>query len=160
MPHFFKDTSHRPGSKEFIGTVLQLQNTAPVGEGSCVDLIKTYCPTLSGKTTTTWRPGKRLIDMTPEELASLMPGTVIATFVDGKFPQHNSGQHAAFYLRRSGMANNRVTEIVIMDQFRIYDGSPARLVQSRKIWVREKQQVLPNGQPNYSNDLRFFYVVE
>jgi hypothetical protein len=75
MPHFFKDTSHRPGSKEFIGIVLQLQNTAPVGEGSCVDLIKTYCPTLAGKTTSTWRAGKLSLLALAFIASGLVPST-------------------------------------------------------------------------------------
>lgn len=158
MPHYFRDPSGKYGS------VLALEHTATVGDGTCVDLIKALCPTLAGRSTTTWRAGKRLLDMTVDELKALRPGTVIATFVmvDGvlRFPQHRSGQHAAFHLRVSGIDKGKIQEETMMDQFRTYMGQPRTYIGSRRIVVKKIPEKTAEGIINMSNDLTYFYVVE
>lgn len=160
MPHYFRDTIHKAGDRNYISGVLALQNRPVVGEGTCVDLIKIYVPSLKGKSTAMWRPGKRLIDMTKEEQQSLLPGTVIATFENGKFPQRKGGQHVGFYIRTSGVEKDRMSEAVIMDQFKTYNGVPRPYIGTRMIPARPKLRHLPNGDPDYSNDLAYFFVVE
>lgn len=87
-------------------------------------------------------------------------GTVIATFEDGRYPQRRGGQHVAFYLRASEIQGDRMTEAVVMDQFHTYGGRPRPNIESRKIPKRPQLRHLPNGDPDYSNDLTYFYVVQ
>jgi hypothetical protein len=83
----------------FIPNVRSLEEHAPVGKGDCVELIKGTVPGLEGLPTAMWRPGARVLDTT-----ALRPGTAIATFVDGRYPRHPSGQHAALFLAYAGSA--------------------------------------------------------
>jgi hypothetical protein len=159
MPHYFRDPSRK------ISFVTQLERQPHVGDGTCVELIKAYCPTLANRSTSSWRAGKRLIDMTPEELRALPPGTVIATFIpDGSgklyFPQGRStGQHAAFHVRVSGIEKGHIQEETMMDQFKIYAGAPRDKIGSRRIVVKPKPE-MHGTQQSYLNDLKYFYVVE
>lgn len=158
MPHYFRDPSGK------FPSVLALEHKPTVGDGACVELIKTFCPTLAGRSTTTWRAGKRLLDMSVDELKALRPGTVIATFilVGGglRFPQHRSGQHAAFHLRVSGIEKGKIQEETMMDQFRTYMGAPRTYIGSRRIIVKRVAEKTSDGITNLSNDLTYFYVVE
>jgi len=61
-----------------------------VGDGHCVSLIKrcTQAPL-----TAQWRPGNKVID------SNILPGTVIATFKNGRYP-NVSGHHAAIFIKQ------------------------------------------------------------
>ena len=60
-----------------------------VGDGHCVSLIKQCSP---APLTDQWRPGARVLDSQPR------PGTVIATFKNGRYP-NKTGHHAAIYIK-------------------------------------------------------------
>jgi len=61
-----------------------------VGTGHCVPLVQQYarCPQYSG-----WRQGAAVKDNTKIAL-----GTAIATFVNGKYPNAPTGNHAALFI--------------------------------------------------------------
>ncbi len=59
-----------------------------VGDGHCVSLIK-RCS--GAPTTESWYPGEKVLD------SSIPPGTVIATFDNGRYP-NRTGHHAAIYI--------------------------------------------------------------
>lgn len=63
--------------------------------------------------TSGWRPGPRVVD-----LSYLNPGTVIANFMDGRFPNRH-GYRAALFMEFGprGMTNGRPSIIKVMDQF-------------------------------------------
>jgi hypothetical protein len=76
------------------------------GNSECVEFIR---QTLSAPATRFWNEGDKIKkgDLTP------VPGTAIATFVNGKYPQDgSSGMHAAIYLGQN--ANG----VEVLDQWR------------------------------------------
>jgi len=81
----------------------KLAKTSKVGNKQCVALIQHY--TRAGRTAT-WREGTRVRGQ-----LTLEKGTAIATFVDGRYPNKASGNHAAFYLKQDA------TGIWVMDQW-------------------------------------------
>lgn len=67
-----------------------LQDTEKVGNHhQCVELIQHY---IRVGQTSTWQQGAAVFGNKNIEV-----GTVIATFVNGRYPNHNSGNHAAFF---------------------------------------------------------------
>jgi hypothetical protein len=96
--------------------VADLEKTARVGTGECVDLVKHYAG--AGKTST-WREGKEV-----KRNTMIAVGTAIATFVDGKYLSNKHGNHAAFYMGQDAGG------MYIMDQ---WNGSNKPLVSKRYI---------------------------
>jgi hypothetical protein len=69
-------------------------SSTPFGNGQCVALVRA----LTGAPThDLWRQGAKLADAirTPDGIAK---GTAIATFFDGAYPSHSSGNHAAIFV--------------------------------------------------------------
>lgn len=124
-----------------VPSVRSLERHPLVGSGDCVDLIKAFIPRLASLSTRMWKAGERVIDTT-----NLRPGTAIATFVDGKYPQNTSGQHAAFFLAYAGKA------IWVMDQWKNDHMKPhvsARLIHPK-----------PPQAGRLSNSSEYYYVIE
>jgi len=156
MPHFFYDNVKKDGKQ--LVSVLGLEGMPKVGEGGCVELIKSYT-NLHGRSSKTWIQGARVVD-----LKNLIPGTAIATFFNGRWPGWHAGNHAAFFVRVSGReggrSDGRITEIVVMDQFNTYAGqTPRPYITTRKIGVGRKPETV-QGHINMSNSLEYFYVIE
>jgi len=63
-----------------------------VGDGHCVSLIQRCSP---APHTSHWVAGEKVLSLRPGTIA---PGTIIATFQNGKYP-NKSGYHAAIYIR-------------------------------------------------------------
>jgi hypothetical protein len=61
------------------------------GNTECVTFIQ---DTLGAPPTGQWREGVKVA----KGSLNILPGTAIATFVNGHYPNANSGQHAAIYL--------------------------------------------------------------
>jgi hypothetical protein len=80
-----------------------LDGTKKVGSKQCVALLQHYAHL---PVTSAWREGKAVAGD-----YSLAKGTAIATFVEGKYQSHTTGNHAAFYLRQDGGG------IWVMDQW-------------------------------------------
>lgn len=87
-----------------------------VGDGECVSLIKACSG--SGDTEF-WRPGKKVLGN-----LALTPGSVIATFKDGRYP-NKSGYHAAIYISHNQQG------IWVWDQWR-GKAVHKRLIPNRK----------------------------
>lgn len=81
-----------------------LQDSPLVGSHQCVALIRHYT---TAPATLAWRKGNDVVGN-----LALVKGTAIATFVDGKYPNHGHGNHAAFYLGQGPGG------IYIMDQWK------------------------------------------
>jgi len=81
-----------------------LQNSAIIGSGSCVLLVQRY---VSVGHTSTWREGAQV-----RGNHSIRKGTAIATFVNGRYPNLPTGNHAAFYISQDSGG------MWIMEQFR------------------------------------------
>jgi hypothetical protein len=67
--------------------------SAPVnGNGQCVTLVKALT---GAPASSLWHEGAAI---TPLSAASLLPGTAIATFVNGHYPNAPHGNHAAIFV--------------------------------------------------------------
>lgn len=125
----------------FHPNVRSLEGHQLVGNGDCAQLIKLLTPGLTGRPASMWKQGARVLDTT-----ALLPGTAIATFVNGKYPDNESGQHAAFFLSYAGKA------IWVMDQWKN---------DKKKLGVSSR--LIHPGPPRggrLSNNAEAFYVIE
>jgi len=73
-----------------------------VGNGQCVAFIKEAS---GAPQTSLWREGEKVRG------ATLPAGTAIATFIDGVYPSHPSGNHAAIYMEQNDSG------LVVWDQW-------------------------------------------
>ena len=80
----------------------ELDKKDKVGTFQCVALVQHYA---DAPITSAWREGERVMGNT-----RLSPGTAIATFENGRYPNKPHGNHAAFYL---GQVSNG---IYVVDQ--------------------------------------------
>ncbi|WP_228895715.1 BPSL0067 family protein [Pseudoduganella aquatica] len=85
-----------------------LQKTDMVGSHQCVALVQVYA---GAPSTLAWRKGDDVVGN-----AAIKKGTAIATFIDAKYPNRSTGNHAAFYLK------DGVGGIYIMDQWKTKPG--------------------------------------
>jgi hypothetical protein len=122
-----------------------LIRTALIENGSCVSLIRKYTPGLITPSTAAWRPGKPVLGAT-----DIAPGTAIATFIDGRYPNKPTGNHAAWFSASAGAG------IWVVDQ---WPNDPKRpWVELRIIYPK---RMLPGGVlPSLSNIAEAFYVIE
>ena len=106
-----------------------------VGNGECAVFVErvSNCGVTSG-----WRAGQRVHDA---HLGTIARGTIIATMVDGHYPNHKHGNHAAVYMSHDAHG------IQVIDQ---WHGQP---VHHRTIWWR-------GGHGSPSNDGDAFYVID
>ena len=86
----------------------ELIGKEPMGDGYCVTLVKEVFPELKDKHTSSWRAGKNVL-----QSRTVAPGTAIATFVDGRYPAKNRGNHAAIFYGYAGDS-----AFWIVDQYR------------------------------------------
>lgn len=126
--------------------VEDLEDEPAVGDGDCVALVKQHVPGLTGIPTASWRAGKRV-----KEVKNLSKGTAIATFVNGRYPNKVTGNHAAIFLQHSGSG------FWVLDQWK---GKP--LIKRRFIFgARPRIKVNADGSwPDASNVADAFYVIE
>lgn len=126
--------------------VNSLQDHALVAGGDCVALIKKFAPGLAGIPTSAWRAGERVIDA-----KNLPRGTAIATFVDGRYPRLDTGNHAAFYLASAGAG------FYAMDQWKNDPMSKPRVMKRLIPPGLNRRDGTPRSP---SNAAQAFYVIE
>lgn len=105
-----------------------------VGSGQCVALVQAAAPSVGP--TVGWRQGERV-----KGAGHISPGTIIATFIDGVYPNNAHGNHAAIYLSHTD------------DGIRVIDQWKGQAAHERTIRFKR-------GDNDPSNDGDFFYVVE
>jgi hypothetical protein len=135
----------------YQGDIDALQGHAPYRNGECVALVQALT---SVGHTSRWRPGPRVVD-----LNYLNPGTVIANFVDGRFPNRHR-YHAALFMQFGprSMATSRSMSIRVMDQFN--DRYPKNVVKWRDIDARgDKSYLQGNPYADCDNADQFYLVV-
>lgn len=81
-----------------------LENEPVVGTRQCVALVQKYA---GAPVTSAWKQGESVLGN-----RTLKKGTAIATFVNGRYPNHSHGNHAALFIRQVG------DSIWIMDQWK------------------------------------------
>ena len=99
--------------------VAELKDQPVVGSHQCVELVQEYA---GAPTTPHWRQGDAVVGN-----AMLRPGTAIATFVNGRYPSHRHGNHAALYVRQG------IGGIYVADQWKAAnkDKISVRFIRSR-----------------------------
>lgn len=120
----------------------KLEGQPKVGSHHCVPLVQHYAKApLAG----TWRKGALVKGST-----DIKKGTAIATFVDDKYPNNPTGNHAALYMKQDN------TGILVMDQWAKDQKKPN--VSSR--WIRFKG--MQNGKliEPLSNNGDAYYVID
>ena len=80
MPYIAFDLEHRIASHK----------SSMIGTGQCVALVQTWA---GAPTTALWREGQKV-----RGNHTIAKGTAIATFIDGHYPNHSHGNHAAIYI--------------------------------------------------------------
>jgi hypothetical protein len=88
-----------------------LEKHALIGDGNCVALVQKLSDVGH---TSSWKPGERVLDS-----KNILPGKVIATFENGRYPNRHTGDHAAFYLDSGpkSMKTGKPACIVMMGQW-------------------------------------------
>lgn len=124
--------------------VLELEKTSKVGTKQCVALIQHF--TAAGHHSA-WKKGDSVLGN-----KTILPGTAIATFVNGSYPHASTGNHAAFFLRHD------VDGFWVMDQWASDNQKPR--VSSRLIRKKSKTQN-PNGSwPEGGNNAYAYSIIE
>lgn len=110
------------------------------GNAECVTFIQ---KAMGAPRTSLWKEGQKIRKLAPGEPDPIAPGTAIATFVDGAYPQSGStGKHAAVYL---GQNQNGIQ---VLDQWR------------KQGQVSERTIPWSSTRPGLSNDGKAFSVIE
>lgn len=135
------------GASIYRGDVESLEGHEPYRDGECVALVQ--CVTNVGPTSG-WRPGPRVVD-----LSYLNPGTVIANFVGGRFPNRH-GYHAALFIDFARSVGGKVMSIRVMDQWR---GRHPYVVKARDIYPKGKSHVEGNVYSDSDNADQFYVVM-
>jgi len=129
FPTFFIETG---GYMTFIAKDPEEYAGQVVGTGHCVPYVQ---KTSGAPHTSLWKEGETVRD------ADIAKGTAIATFIDGVYPSHAHGNHAAIYVEQNDVG------LVVWDQ---WVGQP---VHMRTIHFK-------GGKGSPSNDGDAFSVIE
>lgn len=119
----------------------ELEKTPMVGNHHCVALVRHYA---GAPATMGWKQGAAVLGN-----GLLRKGTAIATFVNGKYANHQTGNHAAFYM------GQRPDGILVMDQ---WANKRLGIVTSRVL--RAKGQNKHGAYIDPSNNADAFFVIE
>jgi hypothetical protein len=78
----------------YIAKINYSAHKETIGNGQCVALVKELA---GAPATVYWREGDKVSDLIKSN--RIVEGTVIATFVRGRYPNKAHGNHAAIFLR-------------------------------------------------------------
>lgn len=124
--------------------VRTLEGTEKVGTKQCVALVQHYAGVARSAV---WKEGDPVYGN-----KDILPGTVIATFVKGRYPNHPHGNHAAFFLRQG------VNGFWVMDQWANDKAKPK--VSSRFIRTKSKKQLADGRWPEGGDSAYAYSIVE
>lgn len=116
-----------------------LAKKPPVGTKQCVALITQYT---SAPITVMWKEGAIV-----KGNLHLAKGTAIATFVNSKYPNQGTGNHAAFYIGQDAIG------IWVVDQW-----SSSKTIKSRRLSFRGQDNAGKFINPSNNGDA--FSVIE
>lgn len=118
-----------------------LEKTTMVGNHQCVALVRHYA---GAPATLSLEQGAAVLGN-----RLLRKGTAIATFINGKYANHQQGNHAALYMGQT------LDGILVMDQ---WTGKRLGIVTSRTL--RSKGQYKNGLHIDPSNNADAFFVIE
>lgn len=119
-----------------------LQGTTKVGTKHCVPLVQVYA---KAPVTHLWKEGEKVLGN-----KTIKKGTAIATFVNGKYGNLPTGNHAALYISQD--ANG----IWVMDQWK--DDAAKPTVSKR--YLSKKGTAANGSYNNPSNNADAYSVIE
>lgn len=130
----------------YRGSLASLEKHELVNGGDCVALIKALVPGLIGISTRCWKKGQTVVGS-----EGIEPGTAIATFENGVYPQgRDDRKHAAIFLAYGG------SSIWVIDQWK--DDAKRAYVARRVVYPA---RAMANGNyANPSNSAGAFSVIE
>lgn len=126
----------------------RLGDTPKVGTTDCVALVQFYA-TLPNHSA--WKAGEKVLDNPRIRL-----GTAIATFVNGRYPNKKTGNHAAFFLRHGPKGDG----FWVMDQWKDKPGQKPRPVTSRYISARHVKRNADGSWYRASDNAEAFSIIE
>lgn len=129
--------------------VTWLRGKPLVGNGSCALMVQHYGKLPNHRL---WHQGQHVV-----EQKNIWPGTAIATFENGVYPNNRTGNHVAFFVR-FGKRNpdGAVASIWVVEQ---YHG--LRSIQMREIPARGRvDSQWGKRWANPSNNADAFYIIE
>jgi hypothetical protein len=125
------------------------------GDGNCALMVQHYAKLPKADR---WRQGSRVV-----EQQNIWPGTAIATFEDGRYPNKPHNNHVAFFYK-FGARNPDGTwaSIFVVEQYRGLGSQPGTTtIQLREIPARGKVDPQYGDQwKNPSNNADAFYIIE
>jgi hypothetical protein len=129
--------------------VSSLNGKAKVGTTQCVALVQHFGGVPH---TSRWREGQKVLAN-----HSIRPGTAIATFVKGRYPNTRTGNHAALFLRHAPNG------FWVIDQWK--DDRPEPLnrkpkISARLVLSRGKKQNADGSWPSASDNADAFSTIE
>jgi hypothetical protein len=110
-----------------------LEGKPTVDGGACVALVKKYT---SCGAASAWNEGDSV-----KGNAMITKGTVIATFVNGKYPNQQTGNHAAFYISQDASG------ITVIDQW-----NSSGTIQKRVLRFKGKDKMGKYMTPSNNGD--------
>jgi hypothetical protein len=142
---------------------LNLAGTPKVDGGECARLVQHHLPHIGH--TTTWKPGERVLDVLMRG-DKIEPGTAVATFVKGRYPQAGH-RHAAFF---GGVVTAcsydpklkacPVTGFILIDQWNPIPGGQTRPDIRRRTLNRHGKMLSDGSFPRISDNAEAFYIIE
>lgn len=126
--------------------VTSLRHKPKVGSTQCVALVQFYGGVPHH---VAWRPGASVFGN-----KEILPGTAIATFVNGRYPSAATGNHAAFYVRQDASG------IWVIDQWKDKPGGTIRNIEERLIRSRHLKQHKNGTWPFASDNADAYSVIE
>lgn len=129
--------------------VNRLRGQPLVGDGGCALMVEHYAHLPPHQK---WRQGLHIVDQ-----QNVWPGTAIATFENGVYPNWPTGNHVAFFVKFGKRApDGKVESIWVMEQ---YHGLSA--IQMREIPARgQVDSKWGKRWANPSNNADAFYIIE
>jgi hypothetical protein len=138
-----------------------------VATGECARLVQMYLPQLGHSTT--WRPGERVVDIL-ERGGHIDPGTAVANFVNGRYPQVGH-RHAAFYegpvtscSYNPNLKRCNLLGIILVDQWNVHPTAanphPVDKPLIGRRTVNRQGQFSDGTFRNMSDNADAFYVIE
>lgn len=126
--------------------VADLKDKVKVGSHQCVALVQFYA---DAPHTSCWGEGAAVLGN-----KDILPGTAIATFVNGRYLSMPHGNHAALFVRHA------VNGFWVMDQWIDRPDRAVRPISERFIPALKGKRQRSGSWPNASNNANAFSIIE
>ena len=125
--------------------VLNLQGIEKIGSKQCVALVQKFTPGVGN--TSLWKEGEPVLGN-----KDIVPGTAIATFINGRYPSAPHGNHAAYFVAQG------VDGFFVMDQWADDEAKP--FVSKHFISTKGKKKQSNGWWPEGGRNAYAYSVIE